>query len=66
MKLLLILILAFIISILIEGCSCKPKLVYVKPNCPKLQTFKYNYKDINTTLEPFSLKYEVKDNNGTR
>jgi len=48
---------ALILSSFISACSCKERVVYVRPTCPKLQTWETN----RTKREPLILHYEVRD-----
>ncbi len=48
---------ALILSLSLSACSCKERVVYVRPTCPKLQTWETN----KTKRKPFTLHYEVRD-----
>ena len=55
-----ILILASVLTILVfNGCGEKIKYVYIKAQCPKLQTF-----EVNTSKDKhFTIHYKVKEIN---
>ena len=46
-------------SLFLNGCACKEKIkyVYLKTNCPKLQTYDYNI----TKTKPLTLHIKVKN-----
>lgn len=45
-----------------SGCGEKVKYVYVKTECPKLQTFEVN----TSKTKHFTIKYRVKEINETK
>jgi len=59
-KLLLILLLVSTL-LFFNGCSCKPKYIYIKQKCPRLETFELNQTDVNTTLPKYKIIYEIKE-----
>jgi len=49
-------------SLFLNGCACKEKIkyVYLKTNCPKLQSYDYNI----TKTKPIILHIKVKNEEG--
>ena len=43
------------LALILQGCG--KEIVYVPVPCPKLQTY-----EVNTTVAPMEIKYEVRDN----
>ena len=59
LKTMMLIFLSALILLIFSGCGEKVKYVYVKTECPKLQTFEVN----TSKTKHFTIKYRVKEKN---